>query len=88
MMSPMSTASPMSPYPSSFDNFDTMFDAQFPSYDQAGGLPQQRDTLCGGGSADDDVLYPTFSDTHFGGAQLSQLDLAFSAFMTAIPQYS
>ncbi|KAF8186649.1 hypothetical protein BJ912DRAFT_457501 [Pholiota molesta] len=88
LMSPMSTASPMSPYPPSFDNFDTMFDAQFPSYDQAGGLQQQRDTLCGGGGADDDVLYPTFNDTHFGGAQLSQLDLDFSAFMTAIPQYS
>ncbi|KAF9483247.1 hypothetical protein BDN70DRAFT_343044 [Pholiota conissans] len=84
MMSPMSTPSPMSPYPSNFDTFDQMFDANFHSYDQTCGLPQ--DGLCGGGA--DDMLYSAFNENQFGGSQLSQLDLAFSAFMTAIPQYS
>ena len=86
MPSPMSIASPMSPYPANFDAFDNFFEPQFSPYDQTGGLSQQDTMTCGGGAGN--ALYDPYSDSQFDGTQLSHIDLAFTAFMTAIPQYS
>lgn len=86
VMSPMSTASPMSPYPTNFDGFDNFFETQFSPYNQTCGLSQQDTMQCGGGA--DNAQYGPFSDSPFDGTQLSHIDLAFTAFMTAIPQYS
>lgn len=83
-MSPMSAPSPISPYPGNFDNFENFFDAQFPSYEQTCGLPQQETMMCGGGG--DHTLYGAYNESYLD-PHLSSIDLSFSNFMEPVHQY-